>query len=86
MKEKFLTQGNIALLAITLVVTILTAAVCNMLGADRLTTLLTAPMGGILGLLGVGALFEVADLKAPMGPEPGILGIVLGSIASMIIF
>ena len=86
MKEKFLTRGNIALFLITLVVSIAVALVCNLCGADRITTVACAPMGGILSMLGIGGLYEVANAKAPMGPEAGILGVVAGLIATLIIF
>ena len=86
MKEKFLTKGNVMLLAIAFAVTLITAFVCNLCGAERITTLLTAPFFGVLSVLGIGALYEVCNQKAPMGPEPGILGIVLGAILNIIIF
>lgn len=86
MKEKFLTRGNIALFIIALAVTLITALVCNMCGAERITTVLTAPMGGILVVLLVGALYEFVNVKAPMGPEPGILGVIVGTLVSLLIF
>lgn len=86
MKEKFLTRGNIALFIIALAVTLITALVCNMCGAERITTVLTAPMGGILSVLLIGALYEIANQKAPMGPEPGILGVIVGTLVSLLIF
>ena len=86
MKEKFLTRGNIALFIIAVAVTLITGLVCNLCGAERITTVLTAPMGGVLSILLVGALYEIVNQKAPMGPEAGILGVVFGTIISLIIF
>lgn len=86
MKEKFLTKGNISLFAITFVVTMFVAVICSLCGADRLTILFSAPAGGILSILTIGGLYEITDMKSPMGPEAGILAVVLGEIISMIIF
>ena len=85
MKEKFLTKGNISLFSITLVVTLLVAIVCFFSGCERTTVLFSAQSGGILSMLVIGALFKIADLKSPMGPEAGILAVVFGTIISMII-
>lgn len=86
MKEKFLTKGNTSLFIITLAVVLLTAVVCRLLGAERTTVLFSAQCGGILAMLVIGALFKIANLKTPMGPEAGILAVVLGTIFSMIVF
>ena len=86
MKEKFLTQGNISLFAITFAVTFLVAVVCWLCGADRTTILFSAPSAGILSILLIGGLYEIVEAKSPMGPEAGILAVVLGEILSMIIF
>lgn len=86
MKEKFLTKGNISLFIITAAVVILVAIVCRLCGAERTTVLFSAQSSGILAMLVIGALFKIADLKSPMGPEAGILAVVFGTIFSMIIF
>lgn len=86
MKEKFLTKGNISLLTITFLVTLITAIVACLCGGERMTVLFSAPCGGILSILLIGGLYEIADMKSPMGPEAGILGVVLGEILAMIFF
>jgi len=86
MKEKFLTRGNIALFVISFAVTLITAIIVNLCGADRISTVLTAPAGGILSVLLIGGLYEITGQKAPMGPEPGILGVVIGTLIALIIY
>ena len=86
MKEKFLTQGNISLFSITALMTLLVAIVCHLCGCERTTVLFSAQSGGILSMLIIGALFKIADLKSPMGPEAGILAVVFGTLLAMIIF
>ena len=86
MKDKFLTKGNISLFVITFVVVFLTAIICALCGADRMTILLSAPSAGILSILLIGGLYEIANMKSPMGPEAGILAVVLGEILNMFIF
>lgn len=84
--KKFLNRNNIILFAIAFVLTLATAAVCNFCGAERVTTLLTAPAAGILGVMGVGALFEIEDMPMPMGPEAGFLGVIVAALLNIIIF
>ena len=86
MKDKFLTKGNISLFVITFVVVFLTAIICALCGADRMTILFSAPSAGILSILLIGGLYEIANMKSPMGPEAGILAVVLGEILNMFIF
>ena len=86
MKEKFLTKGNIALFTIALVATVITALVVNLCGGERITVQFAGPMGGILGVLLIGGLYEVCNQKAPMGPEPGILGVVAGALINILLF
>lgn len=86
MKEKFLTKGNIALFAIAFALTVIVALVCHLCGAERITVEFAGPMGGILGVLLIGGLYEVCNQKAPMGPEPGILGVVAGAIINILLF
>lgn len=86
MKEKFLSKGNISLFAAAFIFTMLTAVLCNIFGAERLTTVFCAPMGGTLSILGIGALCEIEDLQLPVGPGAGILGVVIGALLTIIIF
>lgn len=86
MKEKFLNKGNISLFTVAFVFTVLTAVVCDLCGAERLTTVFCAPIGGVLSVLGIGALCEIADYRLPVGPGAGILGIVVGAIITLITF
>jgi len=86
MKEKFLNKGNISLFAVTFLVTVLTAVICNLCGADRLTTVCCAPVGGIISVLGIGALCEIEDVSLPVSPDAGVLGTTLGLILTMIIY
>ena len=86
MKEKFFTRGNIALFVIAFAVTLIAAIIVDLCGADRLSTVLTAPACGILSILLIGGLYEITGQKAPMGPDPGILGVVIGTLVTMIIY
>lgn len=86
MKEKFLTKGNISLFSIAFAVTLIVAVVCYFCGAERMTTLFSAPIGGILSVLIIGGLYELTSEKAPMGPDAGILGVVIATLLSLIIF
>lgn len=86
MKEKFLTRGNISLFIIALAATVIAGFVCNLCGADRITSICTAPMVGILAMLGIGAACEAASLRLTDGPEPGILGVIFGTLACLALF
>lgn len=86
MKVKFLTKGNIVLFLIAMAVTFITALVCSLCGAERLTVLFSGPMGGILGVLIIGGLYEICNKKAPMGPDPGILGVIAGTLVNILVF
>lgn len=86
MKQKFQDRNNVVLFALAFVVTIVTAVVCHHCCADRITTLLTAPMVGIMGVMGLGALFEIENMEMPMGPEAGFFGVIVATLLSVIIF
>lgn len=85
-EKKFLSKGNVMLFLIAVAVTMLTAVACVWLGADRTTAVMAGPMAGILAVLGIGALYDITKQQAPMGPEPGILGVVIGTIVSLMVF
>lgn len=85
-EKKFLSRGNVMLFLIAVAVTLIATAACVWLGADRTTAVMAGPMAGILVVLGIGALYDIAKQKAPMGPEPGILGVVIGTIVSLMVF
>jgi len=86
MKEKFFTRNNVVLFSIAFMVTLLTAIICSMCGAERITVLLTAPMLGVLSVMGIGGLFTIEDMPMPVGPEPGFLGVIVGTLLSLFIF
>lgn len=84
--EKFINRNNVILFAIAFVVTIVTAIICHCCSAERVTTLLTAPAVGVFSVMGVGALFEVEDMKMPMGPEAGFLGVIVAALLNIVLF
>lgn len=84
--KKFINRNNVILFAIAFMVTLATAFICCGCGAERITTLLAAPMTGVFSVMGVGALFEIEDMPMPMGPEAGFVGVIVAELLSLIIF
>lgn len=79
-------RGALALLLITLIASLATGIICNAFGAGRLTSIVSAQMAGALSMLIIGWLFDLCHLKPPMRADGGILGIMLGTIISLIAF
>ena len=86
MKEKFLSKGNIVLFLIALAFTVLSGFVVSLFTADKVDIVAVAPMVGILAMLGIGAGCEAASLRLTDGPEPGILGVIFGTLACLALF
>ena len=86
MKEKIFCKANISLFVVAIVFTVVTGLVCHLCGADRVTTIACSPLGGVLSVMGIGLLFEIEKMEMPVGPEAGILGIVAGTIISLLVF
>lgn len=86
MKEKIFCKANISLFVVALVITVATGLVCHLCGADRITTIACSTLGGVLSVMGIGALFEIEKMTMPVGPDAGILGIVAGTLISLIVF
>ena len=84
--KKFINRNNVILFAIAFVVTIVTAIICHFCGAERVTTLLTAPAVGVFSVMGVGALFDIEDMPMPMGPEAGFLGVIVAALLNIVLF
>lgn len=91
MKEKALAfikanRGGLVFLAITMAVTLLTALVSGLCGAEYTTLTITAMCAGTSSAVLVSALFKAANLNAPMGNEWGVLGVIVGTVLTMIIY
>lgn len=84
--KKFINRNNVILFAIAFMVTIIMAVVCHYCGAERVTTLLTAPMFGVISVMGIGVLFDLEDMPMPMGPEAGFVGVIVAEFLNIIIF
>ena len=79
-------RGGLTLLGITFVVSLAAAALCSLAGASYVTMLFAGQSAGVLSLLAVGGLYRIASVQAPMCYEWGIAGIVLATIAGLMIF
>ena len=86
MKEKFLSKGNIALFLIALAFTVLTGVIVSAFTLEKVNIVAAAPMGGILSMLIIGGLCEIANYKLPVGPDAGILGVVFGTLVTLLIY
>ena len=86
MKEKYLNRGSITLFIIAFMFTLVAATICNVCGAERVTIIASAAMAGIASVMGLGACFEMENLKMPMGPETGFVGIIIGIIITLLVF
>lgn len=84
--KKLINRNNVILFAIAFVITLAVAVICYLSDAERITILMTAPLFGAIGVLGVGALFTMEDMKMPMGPEAGFVGVIVASLINVIVF
>lgn len=85
MKERFLSRGNIVLFLITMGVTLFTAWCVTLCGADRITTVVAAQMGGTAIIVAIGCLVKMFGM-AFVGADSGILGTMAGTVAVLILF
>lgn len=83
--KKWFSRANITLFAITTVATLIAAFVCHLCHAENATTVAVASMAGVASLLGIGAIFEMANLKMPMRPEAGVVGVLTGTAITLIL-
>ena len=86
MKKKILCRANISLFVVALIFTLATGLVCHLCGADRITTVACSAMGGVLSVMAIGLLHEIAGRSLPVGPDAGILGIMAGTAISLLAF
>lgn len=86
MKEKFLSKGNVALFAIALVITVLAGIITAAFTEEKVNIVAISAMGGVLSMLIIGGLCEIANYKLPVGPDAGILGVVVGTLLTLLIY
>ena len=86
MKEKYLNRGSITLFIIAFMFTLGAATISNVCGAERVTIIASAAIAGIASVMGIGACFEMENLKMPMGTETGFVGIIIGIIITLLVF
>lgn len=86
MKEKYLNRGSITLFIIAFMFTLVTATICNVCDADKVTIIASAAMAGLVSVMGIGACFEIENLEMPIGPESGFVGVIIGTIIALLVF
>ena len=79
-------RGGLALMAITFVIGAITAVVCHVCNVEYITALFASQSISILSIISVSALFKLCSMKAPMGVEWGVLGMILGIFLTIIIY
>lgn len=83
MKEKIVKfierfKSEIALIVISLVVTLLTAVVCSLCGASDLTKVVVAASVGIIAVMSMEYLEELVGMRLGNNKRPAYLGIIIG--------
>ena len=77
-------RSGLTLLAMTLVISVVTACVCYAFGGDRTTAVVSSAIGGTLSVLTIHVLFVVEMMPQPMSSDWGVLGTIIGTIITMI--
>ena len=71
-------KGSVSLFVITLIVTLVTAAITSLFGVFLLTKIVLSTTVGIITLMGISTLEELVGMKLSNSKRPAILGIIVG--------
>lgn len=82
--KKIFSVGNICVFIAALVLTIVTAVIVNACGGDNLSCFMSSVFAGIVGTLLFGGIAEACKWEITEGPEPGIIGTLVGMVIVML--